>query len=118
MARTTQTVYSEGIFHEWAASTEDAANEALNIVDDSPFTYGEFWPVLVGWYGIEYGTPDEDESTYTFVTLPGETPPRGFGKPGVVKIKFSFEEWASRAEVKEAWASIQERENLNRSFDP
>ena len=45
-------------------------------------------------------------------------PPRGFGGAGVVKIGFSFEEWAGREEVKAAWKKIQQREGLQREFDP
>ncbi|KAL2064336.1 hypothetical protein VTL71DRAFT_4830 [Oculimacula yallundae] len=107
-----------GYFSEWAALTPAAANEALNIVDDSPFSYGKFWPVLAEWYGIECGRPEEDESKFTVVNMPRDPPPRGFGKPGVVKITFSFEAWAKGEEVKRAWEKIQERERLRGDLDP
>jgi hypothetical protein len=107
-----------GYFSEWAVLTEEAKNEAFNIVDDSPFSYGKFWPVLAGWYGVGYGTPEEDEGSFNVVTMGRNPPPRGFGGPGVVKIKFSFEEWAKKDEVKKAWERIQEREGLNKALDP
>lgn len=105
-------------FSEWAALTEAAAGEALNVVDGSPFSYGEFWPVLAGWYGVPFGIPEIDEGKYTNVAMPMSPPPRGFGPAGVVKIKFSFEEWATRVEVRNAWEAVQEREGLDRAFDP
>lgn len=105
-------------FSEWAVLSEGAGNQAFNIVDDSPFTYGKFWPVVAGWFGIGYGTPEEDESRYEVVTLPRNPPPRGFGKPGVVKVAFSFEQWAKEPEVRAGWEKIQMREGLNKSFDP
>lgn len=107
-----------GYFSEWAVLTEEAKNEAFNIVDDSPFSYGKFWPVLAGWYGISYGTPEEDEEKFNIVEMGRNPPPRGFGGPGVVKLKFSFEEWAKRDEVKKAWDRIQEREGLRKELDP
>ncbi|KAH9219782.1 hypothetical protein DL95DRAFT_383979 [Leptodontidium sp. 2 PMI_412] len=107
-----------GYFSEWAALTPSAADQALNIVDDSPFSYGKFWPILADWYGIGYETPEEDESKYFVVTMPRSPPPRGFGKPGVVKIRFSFEAWAKKEEVKVAWERIQEKEELRKELDP
>ena len=103
-------------FSEWAVLSE-AADEAFNIVDDSPFTYGKFWPILARWYGIAYGVPSADEGVYTQVTL-GREPPRGFGKPGVVNFTFTFEQWSKRAEVQAAWKQISERYNLDPDLDP
>ena len=73
-----------GYFSEWAVLTPAAANQALNIVDDSPFAYGSFWPELAKWYGMEYGTPEVDEEKYTVVTMPHSPAPRGFGPAGKV----------------------------------
>lgn len=107
-----------GYFSEWAVLTDGGANEAFNIVDDSPFSYGKFWPELAKWYGIEHGVAEAEESKYMVVTLPLRPPPRGFGGPGVVKIKFSFEAWAQKPEVREAWERVQKREGLDGKFDP
>lgn len=103
---------------EWAVLTKEAANEALNIVDDSPFAYGKFWPRLAAWYGIPWETPEKDDTKYMTVTMPRDPPPRGFGPPGQVKIVWGFEQWAQKDEVKSAWEKIQEREGLNKEFDP
>lgn len=107
-----------GFFSEWAVLTPEARNETFNIVDDSPFSYGKFWPELAEWYSLQYTTPETDDSKYTIVTLPRNPPPRGFGKPGEVKIAFSFEAWAQKPEVKTAWAKLQEKDGLKKEFDP
>ncbi len=107
-----------GYFSEWAVLNEGAANEAFNLVDDSPFSYGRFWPQVAGWYGLSAGLPDENPENYHVITLGMNPPPRGFGGPGIVKVKISFEEWAKRPEVKEAWEQIREREGLTGAQDP
>jgi hypothetical protein len=107
-----------GYFSEWVVLHPEAKNEAFNLVDDSPFSYGKFWPEVAGWYGLEAGLPESDASKYTTITLGMDPPPRGFGGPGVVKIAFSFEEWASRPEVKAAWEKAREREDLIGAADP
>jgi len=35
-----------------------------------------------------------------------------------VKLVWGFEQWAQKEEVKSAWERIQEREGLNKEFDP
>lgn len=107
-----------GYFSEWVVLHPNTADEAFNLVDDSPFSYGNFWPEVAGWYGIEAGKPEEDQSKYQTITLGMDPPPRGFGGPGVVKVKFSFEEWSTRKEVKEAWEKVREREGLTGAADP
>lgn len=107
-----------GYFSEWAVLTDGAADQALNIVDDSPFAYGTFWPQLAAWYGIEAARPEADESKYAVVSMPREPAPKGFGPAGKVYVAWSFLEWAKRAEVKEAWEKIQVREGLKRELDP
>jgi len=103
---------------EWAVLTDGAADQALNIVDDSRFSWGAFWPVVAGWYGLPYGIPEEDESKYVHVTMPLDPAPRGFGKAGVVNLAWNFENWAAKPEVREAWEKIQEREGLDKSLSP
>ncbi|KAK5050884.1 hypothetical protein LTR84_003443 [Exophiala bonariae] len=98
-----------GYHAEWAALNDDAKDQALNIVDDSLFTYGKFWPVLAAWYGVEYGVPGE---TTTSVTLPASPPPRGFGPPGTIHYAWSFQDWANRPDVQEAWTRLATRHGL------
>lgn len=107
-----------GYFSEWAVFTEGAENQALNIVDDSPFAYGKFWPTLASWYSIPFGIPEPDESKYQTITLPRNPPPRGFGPPGKVYLTWSFGQWAKRPEVKKAWEEIQEKYGLRKELDP
>lgn len=96
-----------GYFSEWAVLTDAAADEALNIVDDSPFAWGKFWPTFASWYGIPYGTPEADQTKVQTVTLPRNPPPRGFGGPGKVYVTWTFEGWAEKGEVKEAWSKLR-----------
>jgi hypothetical protein len=107
-----------GYFSEWVLLSKGTENEAFNLVDDSPFSYGAFWPEIAGWYGLSASLPEADESKYQTITLPTSPPPRGFGGPGVVKITFSFEEWSQRPEVKAAWEKVRGREGLVGASDP
>ncbi|TVY45409.1 Short chain dehydrogenase [Lachnellula subtilissima] len=102
---------------EWAVLTEGAANQALNIVDDSRFSWGAFWPILASWYEIPYGVPELDEGKYARVVMPDDAP-RGFGGPGVVSVVWSFERWAGKKEVRDAWERVQEREGLDVGLNP
>ncbi|TVY16630.1 Short chain dehydrogenase gsfE [Lachnellula arida] len=102
---------------EWAVLTEGAANQALNIVDDSRFSWGAFWGVLASWYGIPRGVPVLDEGRYARVPMPDDAP-RGFGGPGVVSVVWSFEGWAGKKEVRDAWERVQEREGLDAGLSP
>lgn len=107
-----------GHFSEWVVLSEGTAGEAFNIVDDSPFAWGKFWPTLASWYGVPSGTPEADLGKYAVVTLSRDPPPRGFGGPGKVYVKFSFEEWAGREEVRGAWEKMRVEEGLRKDADP
>ena len=107
-----------GYFSEWVVLNDSTKNDTFNIVDDSPFSYGRFWPEVAGWYGLEAAIPEPDESKYTVLTMGMGPPPRGFGGPGIVKVKLSFEEWSQKPEVKAAWERIQEREGLDKKLNP
>ena len=98
--------------------TEGAANQCLNIVDDSRFSYGVFWPTLASWYGLNYGIPELDESKYLHITMPLDPPPRGFGGPGLLSVTWNFASWAEKPDVKAAWKMIQERDGLDPSLNP
>lgn len=99
-------------FTEWAALTEGAADQALNMTDGSAFAWGKFWPVLAKWYGVGYSVPETDKTQYDTLEMPFEPPPRGFGPRGKIEKTGSFLEWSSRADVQRAWSSIQTRYQL------
>jgi nucleoside-diphosphate-sugar epimerase len=107
-----------GLHAEWAMLTDGAEDHILNIADDSPFTYGKFWPVLASWYDLEYAVPESDTSKYRTLKMPIEPPPRGFGEAGMIKSTWSLEEWASEPEVREAWQTLKKRYNLVAPRDP
>ena len=63
---------------EWAVLTPEAANEAFNAQDGTPFTWGRFWPYLASWYGIPWEPPESKPDKYrTTVSRAVETP-RGY----------------------------------------
>jgi hypothetical protein len=100
---------------EWAVLTDHAANQILNIADDSLFTYGKFWPVLASWYGLTYGIPQNPSQS---MQMPAVPPPRGFGEAGEINFTWSFQEWAKRPDVQSAWKRIATKHDLMKNpFD-
>lgn len=71
---------------EWAVLNENTKNERFNAADSSPFSWGNFWPKYAGWYGLQYGRPDMDDSVYTKITTPHDPPPRGYVFPVFLQI--------------------------------
>ena len=90
---------------------------ALNHSDGSGFSWGKFWPVLARWYGLEAGLPEADETKYETITMPYATSPRGFGGPGVIKARFSFQEWSQRPDVQAAWEGLKTEYGLVDAVD-
>lgn len=45
-------------------------------------------------------------------------PPRGFGPAGKIRVAWSFENWAQKPEVREAWAVLKKRHGLVLERDP
>jgi nucleoside-diphosphate-sugar epimerase len=103
---------------EWVVLSPQTKDQILNLSDGSMFSYGKFWPILAAAYGVEYGIPETDDAKFTTVTMPIAPPPRGFGPPGKFRLSWSWEEWAERKEVKEAWATLKKREGLVAVRDP
>ena len=56
-------------FYEWAALSPNTVNQALNIYDNSEFTWEKFWPIFASWYGLEWSPPSQD-AAYTDVKMP------------------------------------------------
>lgn len=63
---------------EWVVLTPRAANEAFNMQDGQPFTWGRFWSLLAQWYGTTWTPPEEDELKYTTYKSRHGVAPRGF----------------------------------------
>ncbi len=73
----TQTVSTgklNSLFYEWMVLNPKAGNQSFNTWDDSEFTWGKFWPILAGWYGLDWAPPKENVE-YTDVEMP--VVPRG-----------------------------------------
>lgn len=64
-------------FYEWTVFNPDAGNEAFNVQDGLPFTWGRFWQYLAGWYGLQWTPPEADESKYRVVESRHAATPRG-----------------------------------------
>lgn len=64
-------------FEEWVVLTGQAGNEAFNIQDGQPFTWGRFWPYLASWYGTKWTAPEADESKYHLSESRWKETPRG-----------------------------------------
>lgn len=107
-----------GYHSEWAVLSPAGANQILNSSDNSPFTYGKFWPVLAALHGIPYRGPELDDAKYLTIEMPTSPPPRGFGPAGKFRLAWSFEEWAQKLEVRDAWTSLKKRHGLFLERDP
>jgi nucleoside-diphosphate-sugar epimerase len=103
---------------EWAALNADAADQVLNHSDGSMFSFGKFWPQLAAAYGLQYSAPEQDENKFQTVTMPTTPPPRGFGPPGKFRLSWSFEAWANKKEVLDAWATLKKKHGLTFLKDP
>ncbi|OCT51767.1 NAD dependent epimerase/dehydratase family protein [Cladophialophora carrionii] len=101
---------------EWAVLSPHTANEAFNMQDGNPFTYGRLWPYLADWYGTGWTPPSEDESAYKVVESRAEKPPRGYGPRGQTRYTFSLLEWSHDPAVQQAWTELQRQHGLD--FDP
>ena len=62
---------------EWAVLTPEAKNEAFNVQDGLPFTWGRFWAYLADWYGVGWTPPVTDQSKYRENTSRASETPRG-----------------------------------------
>ncbi|KAH8697578.1 hypothetical protein BGW36DRAFT_407565 [Talaromyces proteolyticus] len=99
-------------FEEWAALTDRAANEAFNIQDGLPFTWGRFWAYLASWYGTGWKAPEEDKSKYRVNVSRHVQTPRGYGPLGATCSTFSLQEWSGQSEVQAAWAELAQKHEL------
>ena len=65
-------------FEEWAVLSPDAENQAFNIQDGLPFTWGRFWPSLAEWYGTTWEAPEVERGKYRAATSRHVQTPRGY----------------------------------------
>lgn len=64
-------------FHEWLVLDEGTANERFNIVDGSEFSWLRAWPVIAGWFGMEWSPPAEEANGKQYETVEMPFRPRG-----------------------------------------
>lgn len=71
------TALLDAYLEEWAVLTPEAKNEAFNVQDGLPFTWGRFWAYLAGWYGVGWTPPVEDQGKYRETISRAKETPRG-----------------------------------------
>ncbi|KAF4458447.1 nad dependent epimerase dehydratase family [Fusarium albosuccineum] len=101
---------------EWAVLSPNTANEAFNMQDGNPYTWGRLWPYLASWYGAEWNPPTSGESRYKAIQGTYEVPPRGYGHRGTSRYSFTFYEWSQKSEVEKAWKELAKIHKIQ--FDP
>jgi hypothetical protein len=97
-------------YHEEWAVLLGPPDQKYNTCDSSAFTWEKCWPRIAGWYGVEWTGPQRDEDCGQVMET--RFVPRGYGRKGVTKRKFSTVEWAKRENVKKAWAELAEKYGL------
>ncbi|KAK2743893.1 hypothetical protein FQN57_004516 [Myotisia sp. PD_48] len=95
---------------EWAVLTPKAANQKFNASDNSPWTFGKFWPTLASWYEVSYEQPDE-KSEYT--SFPSRHVPRGYGPAGTTSFKYLLSYWAKDPQVQNAWKELSQKHGIH-----
>ncbi|KAF2481341.1 hypothetical protein BDY17DRAFT_283723 [Neohortaea acidophila] len=106
--QSTSSSMMNAFMEEWAVLL-GPPNEKYNTCDNSAFTWERFWPLIAGWYGLEWSGPQPDDACTATET---RFNPRGYGSKGVTRRKFKMTEWAKGKEVQEAWAAIAEENGL------
>lgn len=95
---------------EWAVLQPNAGNQRFNALDNSEFTWEAAWPLVAGWYGMEWKGPVEDPAAFQTRTFPHN--PRGYGSKGTVQIRMRMSDWAKRDDVKAAWKEMTQQYGL------
>lgn len=75
------TALMNAYLEKWAVLTNEAANEAFNVQDGLPFTWGRFWPYLAEWYGTTWTPPEADDSKYRVAESRYQETPRRYILP-------------------------------------
>ena len=98
---------------EWATLTDGAKNEKFNAADSSPFTWGNFWAKLASWYNVPCGRPSLEMADYRTITTQYDPPPRGFGPPATLRVRFTLVSWARQPYIQKAWAELIDKYSLH-----
>ncbi|KAG9519282.1 hypothetical protein KCU93_g8129, partial [Aureobasidium melanogenum] len=97
---------------EWAVLTESAENQSFNATDDSPFTWGKFWPKYAAYFDMPWEGPDVSSNGKYREQFSAKNP-RGWGPPGLARFEFKLTDWAKKPEVTAGWKEIASRAKLN-----
>lgn len=115
-------------FCAWAVREPKAANQAFNVVNGDVQSWQDLWPRLARRFGMrvrrdQFARADADERLEGRTEL-GDRPPvstaademglAGRIWPSVLEQTVSLVKWSQQDKVKQAWARLAERENLQR----
>jgi hypothetical protein len=94
---------------EWSV-LQGPAGEMFNAFDGSAFTWEAAWPKIAGWFDIKSQGPQQGSE---YIATETRFNPRGYGKKGVTRRRFSMAEWAKREDVQVAWKKISDEFGLS-----
>lgn len=104
---------------EWAALSPQCSGEAFNAVNGDAPTWARLWPALLGYFGAQAPTSEENFETPIpeawkghNIKLPLPAPiDRKFHSTNALRI--SVEKWSKDPKVIAAWERLRDREGLN-----
>lgn len=127
---TRSTLHAE--FCAWAALEPRAANQAFNVVNGDAESWQNMWPRVAQYFGTKIkpdqflakeGSSDASSSSELAPKPPLTVLAEKAGllgtpalKPSKVEQHVDLVKWSERADVKEAWNKIAEREGLDKSI--
>jgi len=114
-------------FCAWAALEPRAANQAFNVVNGDTESWQNLWPKVASHFGLkvkpdQFTSPTNLESSSTTMDakppITSLAPTLGLSdhaltQPSKVEQQIDLVKWSQRAEVKEAWKRVAEREGLD-----
>ncbi|KAJ4365803.1 hypothetical protein N0V83_008424 [Neocucurbitaria cava] len=127
---TRSTLHAE--FCAWAALEPRAANQAFNVVNGDAESWQNMWPRVAQYFGTkvkpdQFSAKDLKSDASSSSELAPEPPLTLLAdktgllgtpalKPSKVEQHVDIVKWSQRADVKEAWNKIAEREGLDKSI--
>jgi len=110
-------------FNLWAALHPEVSNQAFNVTNGDVQSWQTMWPRLAAHFGMR--VPDDQFASNEEKVVPLiDRPPlaeqaaqmgiKGRVPRGEVQMNVDLTKWAGRDDVKQAWATVAEREGLKK----